>query len=97
MIADKGYSIRAVLRRRRIPTTIPERRDQQAHRRRRGRTGSRLPVFPRTACKRRDVVDRCFIRLTQCRAIATCYDKTATSYRAMISLAPSPYGIEDSS
>jgi transposase len=33
------------------------------------------------------VVERCFNRFKQYRAIATRYDKTATSYLAMIDLA----------
>jgi len=90
VIADKGYSTRAIrahLRRRGIPTTIPERRDQRANRLRRGRAGGRPPVFDRTTYKRRNVVERCFNRLKQFRAIATRYDKTAMSYRAVIDLA----------
>ncbi len=90
VLADKGYSSRAIrtyLRRRRIPATIPERRDQQANRLRRGRAGGRPPVFDRTAYKRRNIVERCFNRLKQFRAIATRFDKTAISYRGMIDLA----------
>lgn len=90
VIADKGYSSRAIrsyLRRRGIPATIPERRDQQAHRRRRGRAGGRPPAFDHVTYKRRNVVERCFNRLKQHRAIATRYDKTATSYQAMLDLA----------
>ncbi|QKV76040.1 IS5 family transposase [Amycolatopsis sp. Hca4] len=90
VLADKGYSSRAIrsyLRRRRIPATIPERRDQQANRRRRGRAGGRPPAFDRTAYRRRNIVERCFNRLKQFRAIATRFDKTATSYRSMIDLA----------
>ena len=90
VIADKGYSSRAIrawLRRRHIPTTIPERRDQQANRQRKGRAGGRPPAFDPTAYKRRNVVERCFNQLKQYRAIATRYDKTATSYRGMIDLA----------
>jgi transposase len=90
VLADKGYSsraIRAYLRRRRIPATIPERRDQQANRHRRGRTGGRPPTFDRATYQRRNIVERCFQRLKQFRAIATRYDKTALSYRGMIDLA----------
>ncbi|OLR89440.1 IS5 family transposase [Actinokineospora bangkokensis] len=90
VLADKGYSSRAIrawLRARRIPTTIPERRDQQAGRQRRGRAGGRPPVFDPVAYRRRNVVERCFNRLKQFRAIATRYDKTALSFQAMIDLA----------
>jgi transposase len=90
VIADKGYSSRAIrahLRQRGIRATIPERRDQRANRARRGRSGGRPPAFDPVIYKRRNVVERCFNRLKQFRAIATRYDKTALSYQAMIDLA----------
>jgi transposase len=90
VLADKGYSSkanRAYLRRRGIRAVIPERRDQQANRARRGRAGGRPPAFDKTAYRRRNIVERCFNRFKQYRAIATRYDKTALSYRAMIDLA----------
>jgi transposase len=90
VLADKGYSSRAIrtyLRGRGITATIPERRDQQANRHRRGTAGGRPPAFDRVAYRRRNVVERCFQRLKQYRAIATRYDKTATSYQGMIDLA----------
>ena len=90
VLADKGYSSRAIrahLRRRRIRTTIPERRDQRDGRASRGRAGGRPPAFDPVIYKRRNVVERCFNRLKQFRAIATRYDKTALSYQAMIDLA----------
>jgi transposase len=90
VLADKGYSSRAIrsyLRARRIRATIPERRDQQASRARRGSRGGRPPAFDPLAYRRRNVVERCFAQLKQYRAIATRYDKTALSYQAMIDLA----------
>ncbi|WP_372514420.1 IS5 family transposase, partial [Streptomyces fragilis] len=48
VLGDKAYSSRAIrrlLRRRGIAVTIPERRDQAANRRRRGRLGGRPPAF----------------------------------------------------
>src|ERR687889_500537 len=78
---------RAYLRRRGIRATIPEGRDQQANRVRRGSAGGRPPAFDKTAYKRRNIVERCFNRFKQYRAIATRYDKTALSYQAMIDLA----------
>ncbi|MGS2804997.1 hypothetical protein [Nocardia sp. MW-W600-9] len=60
------------LRQRGITATIPERSDQQADRPRRGSAGGRPPAF---------------YRLEQDQAIATGYDKTATSYRGMLDLA----------
>lgn len=90
VLADKGYSSRAIrsyLRRRGITATIPERRDQRARRTRRGSAGGRPLAFDRVAYRRRNVVERCFQRLKQYRAIATRYDKTALSYQGMIDLA----------
>ncbi|MGW5886267.1 IS5 family transposase [Streptomyces sp. EAG2] len=90
VLGDKGYSskaIRAWLRRRGIPHTIPERADQVGNRARRGSRGGRPPAFDREAYKHRNVVERCFNRLKQWRGIATRYDKTAQSYEAAVTLA----------
>ncbi|MGW2026203.1 IS5 family transposase [Streptomyces decoyicus] len=85
--ADKGYSsrkIRAYLRKRGIACTIPERIDQINGRLRRGESLCRLD---RTIYRRRNVIERCFGRLKQHRALATRYDKRATHYQAMVTLA----------
>ncbi|WP_435851836.1 IS5 family transposase [Streptomyces umbrinus] len=90
VIADKAYSsrdFRAYLRKRDIAYTVPEKIDQQRHRRNRGRRGGRPPVFDRDIYRRRNVVERCFNRLKGFRGIATRYDKTATSYEAAVNLA----------
>jgi transposase len=90
VLGDKGYSskaIRAWLRRRRIPHTIPERADQAANRTRRGQRGGRPPAFDKEIYKRRNVVERCFNRLKQWRGIATRFEKTAESYQAALTLA----------
>ena len=74
LVADKGYSYptcRRLLRRRGIPHTIPERSDQRA--RRAGRPGRPL-AFDRERYRGRNVVERCFNRLKQFRAVATRYD-----------------------
>lgn len=87
LIADRGYSherCRRLLRRRGIPHTIPERRDQKE--RRAGRSGRR-PGFDREAYRRRNVVERCVNRLKQWRGIATRYEKRAVNYRAMVVIA----------
>lgn len=83
ILGDKGYS----LRKRGIGHTIPERRDQRASRTRRGRDGGRPCVFDKQLYKRRNVVERCFNRLKQYRAIATRYDKTRESYQAAVTIA----------
>lgn len=90
VIADKAYSSRAIrqaLRRRGVRAVIPERADQQANRLRRGKAGGRPPAFDRDLYKARNVVERCFGRLKQFRAIATRFDKLAARYRAGVHLA----------
>ena len=90
VIADKGYSSRAIrthLRRRGIAHTIPERADQQAGRARRGSRGGRPPAFNKVVYRHRNVIERCFNRLKQCRSLATRYDKTRTSFQATVTIA----------
>lgn len=90
IVADKAYSSRAIrswCRRRGIGVTIPERTDQVAGRRRRGSAGGRPPAFDREVYRGRNVVERCFNRLKQFRAIATRFDKLAARYRAGLHLA----------
>lgn len=90
MLGDKAYSSRAIrhlLRRRGIVATIPERRDQVANRRRRGAHGGCPPAFGKGIYRHRNVVEGCFARLKQFRAIATRFDKLADRYRGGIVLA----------
>ncbi len=87
VIADRGYSFpscRLLLRRRGIPHTIPERRDQ---RERRGKRPGRRPRFDRETYRHRNVVERCVNRLKQWRGIATRYEKRAVNYRAAVVVA----------
>ena len=89
VIADKGYSSRAnraYLRRRGIRTVIPERDDQKAHRRRRGRRGGRPYAFDADRYRDRNVVERAFNRVKHWRGIATRYDKTAQNYLGALHL-----------
>ena len=89
LIADKAYShpsTRRALRRRGIGHTIPEKRDQKARRRGLGSAGGRPPNFDRDRYKQRNVVERCFNRLKQFRALATRYAKRAAYYRATLLL-----------
>jgi len=90
LLADKGFSYprcRRALRRRGIPHTIPERRDQQRQRRAKGRRGGRPPAFDRLAYRRRNAIERCINRLKQFRGLAMRYEKRAVNYRAMVVLA----------
>lgn len=90
VLADKAYShpsTRKALRARRIKATIPERRDQQEHRAGKGSRGGRPPAFDPDRYRDRNVVERCFNRLKQFRAVATRYEKRAVNYRAMVVIA----------
>lgn len=90
VLADKAYSTRAIrsgLRGRGIRAVIPERADQIANRQRRGSAGGRPPAFDAEGYKARNVVERCFCRLKQFRAIATRFDKLADRYLAGLRLA----------
>ncbi|WP_079071650.1 IS5 family transposase [Streptomyces yokosukanensis] len=87
---DKAYSSRRnrrYLRRRQIKHTIPERRDQQAHRRRRGSNGGRPVGFDRARYVRRNEVERLIARLKMNRAVATRFDKRAYVFHGTVTTA----------
>lgn len=72
--ADKAYSngvIRSYLRQRGIRHVIPEKRDAQSARLRRGSRGGRPPGFDKTRYKARNTVERAINKLKQFRAVAT--------------------------
>lgn len=90
VLADKAYSSRAnraYLRRRGIRQVIPERDDQLAHRRRRGRKGGRPCGFDDVAYRDRNVVERGINRFKHWRGLATRYEKTARNYLGGLHLA----------
>jgi transposase len=83
LAGDRGYSVRrlrAWLRRHHIRATIPERKDQIAHRH------GRPPAFDRVAYRQRHVIECCRGFLKECRAIATRYEKLAVRYHAILML-----------
>jgi len=89
LIADKAYAhdrTRRGLRKRGISHTIPERADQIARRAAKGSAGGRPPVFDGEVYRQRNVVERCFNRFKQWRALATRYAKRAAIYRASLLL-----------
>lgn len=90
LLADKAYShpsTRKHLRECRISHTIPERRDQIARRKAKGSAGGRPPAFDKARYRERNTVERGFGRLKQWRAVATRYDKYATTYLGGVLLA----------
>jgi len=89
VLADRAYTsgvTRTELRRRGIRAVIPEKRDQIAGRKRRGRRGGRPPGFDADAYRGRNVVERSFALAKQWRGLATRYDKLAITYRAAVTI-----------
>ena len=87
---DRGYSYkkcRQALRRRGIRHLIPERKDQREGRKKKGRAGGRPVAFVQAEYAKRNVVERCILRLKQWRRVATRYDKRASMYLAFVTLA----------
>jgi transposase len=84
-----------LLHRRGIRAVIPEPRDQQAQRRRRGSRGGRPATYDAADYKNRNVVERCFNRLKGWRGLATRYNKHAVIYRGAVVLAASCSGSQD--
>lgn len=90
LLADRAFNgkpARQQFRRRRIRVVTPPRSDDRARRLRAGRKGGRPYNYDRELYKERNVVERCFSRLKQFRAVATRYDKLANSYLAGVTLA----------
>lgn len=87
--ADKAYSSkanRAYLRRRAITAVIPEKTDQQANRKKKGRSGGRPVTFDPHRYKKRNTVERCFQKIKTWRGLATRYDKDPDSFTSGLHL-----------
>ncbi|MER6376285.1 IS5 family transposase [Streptomyces mirabilis] len=86
---DKAYSSRRnrrYLRRRQIKHTSPERRDQRAHRQKRGSKGGRPAGFDRARYARRNEVERTINALKGFRAVATRFDKRAYVFHGTVTV-----------
>lgn len=82
VLADKAYSghaLRNELKRKGIKAVIPRKSNEKLAQ------DGRLQL-DRDTYRNRNVVERCFGRLKECRRIATRYDKTARNYLAMVKL-----------
>jgi transposase len=96
--ADKAYSSRgnrAYLRTRGITAVIPEKVDQAANRKKKGRAGGRPVRHDAELYKERNTVERLINRLKAWRGIATRYDKTPGSYLAGLHLRASMIWIKE--
>jgi len=91
LLTDKAYShpsTRKELRRRRTPTSIPQRKDQHAYRIAKG-SRRRPPAFDAQSYTLRNTVERGYARLRQWPGIATCYDKHTLTFLGGVQLAAS--------
>lgn len=82
---DKAYSSRAnraYLRKRNIKAVIPEKTDQAANRKKKGRQGGRPVSHDAVLYKGRNTVERCINKIKAWRGLATRYDKKPESYLA---------------
>ena len=87
---DRGYTgkpCRHLLCRRGIKHLIPERDDEKEARKKRGQRGGRPVVFVKAEYAKRNVVERCILRLKQFRRVATRYEKLADCFLAIVTLA----------
>lgn len=96
--ADKAYSSRGnrtYLRKRGIKSVIPEKKDQAAHRKKKGTRGGRPVIYDADLYKERNTVERLINKLKAWRGIATRYDKSPESYLAGVHLRAAMIWIDD--
>ena len=82
--ADKGYDnyqLRSYLTRRGVKANIAERELPEGKKRRRR---GRKPAFDEQLYKKRNVIERLFGRIKECRRIATRYDKLDQVYLSFV-------------
>lgn len=92
LLADKAYTgrrTRSELRKRRIKHEIPEKRNEVAARKKKGRRGGRPPGFDAEKYEWRNTVERGFNQLKHWRGVATRYDKYAVMFLGGVLLAGS--------
>ncbi|MGJ7874875.1 transposase [Streptomyces rochei] len=87
MTRPTSRAIRHLLRRRGIAATIPSAATRWPTADAGGASVAGHPPSTRRSTANRNVVERCFARLKQFRAIATRFDKLADRYRAGVVLA----------
>lgn len=89
VLGDRAYGSklnRQMLRDRGITAVIPEKKNEIAARKKKGRKGGRRPAFDAVKYKDRNVVERSFNYVKHWRGLATRYDKLAVVYRAAVVL-----------
>ena len=94
----QAYSSRAnrsYLRKRSIKAVIPEKKDQAANRKKKGRRGGSPTRHNSDLYKERNTVERLINKLKAWRGIATRYDKSPESYLAGLHLRASMIWIND--